>query len=151
MNVSSASTDACPRCGAADRRTVPQTFRDGSEHARQECARCGGFLGYAKRRPERQPLPLPVAAPPVTPSRLTPTSTPAAATTLERAVGVLEHVRSLVVALLNELQAGRIDQSSAVAVLGCAVAAAANLAKANVSDLANAVRRGQLPRTKARQ
>jgi hypothetical protein len=39
----------CRRCRSTEFRAVPQTFKDGSTHLRQECAGCGKFKRYLQR------------------------------------------------------------------------------------------------------
>lgn len=42
----------CPRCGVARFRLDWQTFRNGDQHIRVECANCGAYVCYAPKTPE---------------------------------------------------------------------------------------------------
>jgi primosomal protein N' len=37
----------CAKCGGMDLRYVMQTFKNGTEHLKVTCKKCGNYLGYA--------------------------------------------------------------------------------------------------------
>jgi hypothetical protein len=136
---------ACPKCGGTDTQIKEQRFRNGTTHLRETCCNCGGFIRYTPRNTARQPLPITPASPAPAPAAvpvppMSPSSLPdRAAAAREALAGVAQRA--------NELRTMTpADNIHGLALHAAGAAALASLSAENITSLAEAIRRGQLPR-----